>query len=156
MKQYIVVAWLLGALLTLGVACSKSGDSTATETGTTAEEDDDGTDTTNTRSLREQYATTPSSWPAASWYDGITGRQELATLQSAPSSDSLGVDKVALGETMFFDARLSDNTILSCSFCHRPASSYADHLTLSVTGQTRNPPTLQNVWYLNGNLFHDV
>jgi cytochrome c peroxidase len=65
-----------------------------------------------------------------------------------PADNQLTEEKVALGEALFFDRRLSADGSLSCATCHDPASAFADHHALAVgvggrTG-TRNAPTLLN------------
>ena len=56
-----------------------------------------------------------------------------------------------LGKRMFYDARLSGDTTLSCSSCHQPDKAFTDGQALSAAysgaGHFRNAPTLANVGY---------
>lgn len=70
-------------------------------------------------------------------------------------TNSLDQDPVAiqLGETLFFDTRLSANNQVSCATCHQPKKSFTDQNPLSAGLDlgTRNTPSLFNVrqknWY---------
>jgi cytochrome c peroxidase len=57
-------------------------------------------------------------------------------------------DKVALGEKLYFDKRLSADGTVSCATCHDPATAFAskDSIALGVKSQlgTRNAPTVLN------------
>ena len=64
---------------------------------------------------------------------------------------SLAPAKVALGEKLFFDARLSGDGTVACATCHNPAHAFADGRPVSVgiagrQGQ-RNAPTILNALY---------
>jgi cytochrome c peroxidase len=68
--------------------------------------------------------------------------------------------RIALGERLFFDRRLSLNRTLSCAMCHVPAQGYAVNdlaTAVGIEGRTvkRNAPTLLNVGLLH-TLFHDA
>jgi len=39
--------------------------------------------------------------------------------------------KVALGEELFFDKRLSDNNTMACAGCHQPAKAFTDQRPVS-------------------------
>lgn len=56
--------------------------------------------------------------------------------------------KAALGETLFFDPRLSGDSAVSCSTCHMPDKAWTDGQALAngytSTGYFRNTPTLLN------------
>lgn len=68
-----------------------------------------------------------------------------------PRSDSLAKEKVALGEKLFFDKRLSSDGTVSCAVCHDPAAAFAgkESLAIGVAARvgTRNTPTLLNVTF---------
>ena len=73
----------------------------------------------------------------------------------------VNVELAALGKRLFFDSRLSGNTVLSCSSCHIPDKGYADGKALSDaypgTLGFRNTPTLINtvykeVWFHDGRM----
>jgi cytochrome c peroxidase len=57
-------------------------------------------------------------------------------------------DRIALGEKLYFDKRLSADGTVSCASCHDPASAFAskDTVAIGVGNQsgTRNVPTLLN------------
>jgi len=59
--------------------------------------------------------------------------------------------KVALGETLFIDKRLSIDNTVSCSTCHEPLKGFVDHKITSegVGGQhgARNSPTVLNALF---------
>jgi cytochrome c peroxidase len=59
--------------------------------------------------------------------------------------------RAALGQNLFFDARLSANGTVACATCHNPARAFTDGRTTSVgihgrVGQ-RNAPTVLNALY---------
>jgi cytochrome c peroxidase len=59
--------------------------------------------------------------------------------------------KIALGEKLFFDGRLSANGMVACSSCHDPRRAFTDGRPVSVgignrLGQ-RNSPTILNALY---------
>jgi cytochrome c peroxidase len=60
-------------------------------------------------------------------------------------------EKIALGETLFFDGRLSANGTVACASCHDPRLAFTDGRATSVgihsrVGQ-RNSPTVLNALY---------
>jgi len=63
-----------------------------------------------------------------------------------PDDNPLTAAKVALGEKLYFDARLSTDNTVSCATCHDPAKGFADGKALAVgIGQktgSRNSPTV--------------
>jgi cytochrome c peroxidase len=68
-----------------------------------------------------------------------------------PADNPMSAAKVALGEKLFGDARLSVTGKYSCQSCHSPSRAFTDGLTRSrgATGETLalNAPTLLNVAY---------
>lgn len=77
----------------------------------------------------------------------------------APDDNPNTPEKVALGELLFFDTRLSDSGAFACSTCHLPRKGWTDGEKLSrkFDGElnTRHSPTLYNVgyaldWYWDG------
>jgi cytochrome c peroxidase len=68
-----------------------------------------------------------------------------------PSDNPMTAEKIALGQQLFFDRRLSRDGTLSCSSCHDPAHAFADRRTVSVgiggRRGRRNVPTLVNRGY---------
>jgi len=63
-------------------------------------------------------------------------------------------EKIALGEKLFFDKKLSKNGSMACATCHIPSEAYADGRTFSVDNRgndlSRNTPTLINSIYQRG------
>jgi cytochrome c peroxidase len=75
----------------------------------------------------------------------------MALTQYVFSPTSLRPARAALGQKLFFDARLSDDGTVSCATCHDPARAFTDGRPASIgiygrTGQ-RNAPTLLNALY---------
>jgi cytochrome c peroxidase len=75
-----------------------------------------------------------------------------------PIDNPLTQAKVSLGETLYFDKRLSINGTVSCATCHDPANSFTDRraLALGVSDKlgTRNAPTVLNAAFVT-QLFWD-
>jgi cytochrome c peroxidase len=68
-----------------------------------------------------------------------------------PEDNPMTVEKVALGEQLFFEPRLSGNGTQSCASCHQPARAFTDG-AVTATGSTgerhaRNSMALVNVAY---------
>ena len=65
-----------------------------------------------------------------------------------PDDNPLTTAKVALGQKLYFDARLSADNTVSCATCHDPAKGFADGkpLAVGIGGKTgaRNSPTVLN------------
>jgi cytochrome c peroxidase len=73
------------------------------------------------------------------------------TEAAIPPDNPLTPEKIALGEKLFFDGRLSADGTVACATCHDPARAFTDGRAVSVgidgrTGQ-RNAPTVLNVLY---------
>jgi len=68
-----------------------------------------------------------------------------------PSSNPMTPEKVALGQMLFFDPRLSGSGVISCATCHNPALGWEDGLSkgLGHMGHRlgRHTPTILNVAY---------
>src|ERR1700739_1757383 len=76
-----------------------------------------------------------------------------ATRASAPADNPQTPEKVALGEKLFFDGRLSVDGTVACSTCHDPTLAFTDGRPVSIgvkglAGQ-RNAPTILNALYNN-------
>jgi cytochrome c peroxidase len=87
-----------------------------------------------------------------------TGVPIEATVASAPRDNPQTPEKIALGEKLFFDGRLSVDGTVACSTCHDPARAFTDGRAVSIgvkgrSGQ-RNSPTILNALY-NGAQFWD-
>lgn len=67
----------------------------------------------------------------------------------SPEGNTATPERIALGEQLFFDARLSVHGQTSCASCHAPERGWADGLPLSMRlmgeRMTRNSPTIFNV-----------
>ncbi|WP_164108208.1 MULTISPECIES: cytochrome-c peroxidase [Sphingobacterium] len=141
--MYKAHSFFWGIMTLLWISCSKS---TPDPKPVDPYEEDN-------RKLRERYSTTTANWPKAEWYTGISQR-ELAELPVNPSSAR--PELIQLGKVLFFDNRLGrgDN---SCASCHNPNTHWIDQkkVAVGVGVHHRNTPTMENVWYLDGGLFHD-
>jgi cytochrome c peroxidase len=79
------------------------------------------------------------------------GFPAVATRAAVPPDNPQTAQKVALGQQLFFDARLSADGTVACSTCHNPAHAFTDARPTSVgikgrVGQ-RNAPTILNALY---------
>ena len=74
-----------------------------------------------------------------------------ATRAAAPADNPQKPEKIALGEKLFFDGRLSVDGTVACSTCHDPARAFTDGrpVSIGVNGQAgqRNSPTILNALY---------
>ena len=73
------------------------------------------------------------------------------TRQAIPADNPQTPEKIALGEKLFFDGRLSADGSVACSSCHDPARAFTDGKPTSIgikgrVGQ-RNAPTILNALY---------
>jgi cytochrome c peroxidase len=80
-----------------------------------------------------------------------TGVPLEATRASVPSDNPQTPEKIALGEKLFFDGRLSVDGTVACSTCHDPVRAFTDGRSVSIgvkgrSGQ-RNAPTILNALY---------
>jgi cytochrome c peroxidase len=88
-----------------------------------------------------EYKATPYNWiKPANFPDPIYDFE----------NNPLTVEGVALGKALFYDGKLSQNGIITCDFCHQPATAFAhtDHaLSHGIEDKigTRNVPAIQNV-----------
>src|SRR2546427_2642462 len=74
-----------------------------------------------------------------------------ATRAAIPPDNPQTPEKIALGQRLFFDGRLSADGTVACSTCHDPARAFTDGRPTSVgikgrAGQ-RNAPTILNALY---------
>jgi cytochrome c peroxidase len=69
-----------------------------------------------------------------------------------PAANPLSVEKIALGELLFFDPRLSATQQMSCETCHLPERGWADGLTQSPkfdgSPNARHTPSLYGAGFL--------
>ena len=74
-----------------------------------------------------------------------------ATRAAIPPDNLQTAEKIALGQKLFFDGRLSADRTVACSTCHDPARAFTDGRPTSIgiqgrVGQ-RNAPTILNALY---------
>jgi cytochrome c peroxidase len=79
------------------------------------------------------------------------GLPATVTRAAMPRDNPQTDAKIALGEKLFFDVRLSEDGTVACSTCHDPARAFTDARPNSVgikgrVGQ-RNAPTILNALY---------
>jgi cytochrome c peroxidase len=79
------------------------------------------------------------------------GVPALQTLAEVPADNPQSPQKIALGQKLFFDPRLSVDGTVACASCHNPDRAFTDGRPTSVgvhgrVGQ-RNAPTVLNVVY---------
>ncbi|MFD2640808.1 cytochrome-c peroxidase [Pseudomonas japonica] len=69
-----------------------------------------------------------------------------------PNNNPLTERKISLGKKLFFDRRLSHDSVLSCSTCHDPTLGFAENRTVSFSAHgknlERNAPSVFNTGYL--------
>jgi cytochrome c peroxidase len=75
----------------------------------------------------------------------------VAATRANPTDNPQTPEKIALGEKLFFDGRLSADGTVACSTCHDPAHAFTDARPTSIgikgrAGQ-RNAPTVLNALY---------
>src|SRR2546427_1610212 len=90
----------------------------------------------------------PLAEPKSLQQVGIPLQETSATV---PWDNPQSPEKIALGEELFFDARLSVDGTVACSTCHDPARAFTDGRPASIgvrgrVGQ-RNAPTILNALY---------
>ncbi len=70
---------------------------------------------------------------------------------AVPEDNPMSAEKVALGNRLYFDTRLSVDDTVSCATCHDPSKGFADGraVAVGVNGAkgTRNSPTTLNSVY---------
>jgi len=74
-----------------------------------------------------------------------------ATRQAVPPDNPQTPEKIALGQKLFFDGRLSADGAVACSTCHDPARAFTDGrpTSMGIKGRVgqRNAPTILNALY---------
>jgi cytochrome c peroxidase len=80
-----------------------------------------------------------------------TGLPVELTKSVTPSDNPQTPEKIALGQILFFDGRLSADGTVACATCHDPARAFTDGRPTSVGIQgrigQRNAPTIMNALY---------
>jgi cytochrome c peroxidase len=88
----------------------------------------------------------PKSVTTSNAVQSIRGR---LLRKNFPLNKSLGGNKVALGQKLYFDQHLSIDETVSCATCHDPAAAFASKDTVAIGAGnqigTRNAPTVLNV-----------
>jgi len=68
-----------------------------------------------------------------------------------PPTNPMTAEKIALGEQLYFDKRLSSSGSVSCALCHDPANAFTnlEPLSIGASGSqgTRNAPTVLNAMF---------
>jgi cytochrome c peroxidase len=68
-----------------------------------------------------------------------------------PANNPMTREKVALGEMLYFEKRISATGSVSCALCHDPANAFTDHSVLAIGVSsnvgTRNAPTILNAMF---------
>ncbi len=86
------------------------------------------------------------------------GISESLWWQRIPKDNPLSVEKIALGQALYFDKRLSIDGTVSCATCHDPALAFTDSQVVAIGGRdrrgTRNAPTILNTVF-NETFFWD-
>lgn len=100
--------------------------------------------------IRALYSKPVQDWPKPDIDSGVNW-QEFKPLPKIDSSyfSLMERPEVVLGKLLFFDPILSGSNQISCSSCHNPQTSWADHSTVPVGNDhlvgVRNTPSLLNV-----------
>lgn len=109
-----------------------------------------------THPTSSQTATGPGPIPVAGPLAAPKSLEQVgvpleATRAAIPVGNPQTPDKVALGEKLFFDGRLSVDGSVACSTCHDPAKAFTDGrpVSIGVKGRhgQRNAPTVLNALY---------
>lgn len=91
----------------------------------------------------------PAATPAAREFTLPRGLQDMPL--PVPPDNPMTPGKIALGEQLFFDKRLSKTKAMSCETCHVPEKGWTDGLALSPkfdgSLNTRHTPTLYGAAY---------
>lgn len=105
----------------------------------------------NTSGLWEGTANQPFNFDAPTFFEENSFQSEYFTQTVNRKNSEM---KIALGEKLFFEKKLSKNGRMACATCHLPGKAYADGLTFSKDNQGielhRNTPTLINSVYQRG------
>ena len=78
--------------------------------------------------------------------------EPLPALAPIPAGRTLSAARIALGEMLFFEPRISASGVISCATCHNPALGWTDRIPRATghEGQVgnRNTPTVLNAGFL--------
>ncbi len=85
------------------------------------------------------------------WLLATATNHTWAAVEYGQGMRSQNAALLALGRTLFFDARLSQDGTISCASCHQPEKAFTDgrNVAQGVHGRqgTRNTPSLRNTAY---------
>ena len=109
--------------------------------------------------LRRVYSGDPATWPAPHVDPGVNWKEIGLLPEVEHPADNPHTDaKQTLGETLFFDPRLSGSGQIACASCHDPDLGWADGRTTSFGHSrkhlARNAPTIRNTAF-QAHLFWD-
>ena len=81
------------------------------------------------------------------------GVPDGATRAAIPTDNPQTPEKIALGQRLFFDGRLSADGTVACSTCHDPGRAFTDGRPTSIgilrSARKRRPPSrLSGTWFL--------
>ena len=108
-----------------------------------------------TKTAPPQVTLKPASIPEAGVLGQPKSQQQVGlpvdATRAVPSDNPETPEKIALGQKLFFDGRLSADGTVACSTCHDPARAFTDRRPTSMgikggVGQ-RNAPTILNVLF---------
>jgi cytochrome c peroxidase len=131
-----------GTALVLGCGCQQPDGSSATETGAR------GATGQATGKAPPIPTAGPSAKPRSLHQVGLPAER---TRKAIPEDNPQTPEKIALGQKLFFDGRLSADGTVACATCHDPARAFTDGRPVSIgihgrAGQ-RNAPTVLNALY---------
>lgn len=67
-----------------------------------------------------------------------------------PKDNPMTSEKVALGEKLYFDKRLSSDRTVSCATCHDPATALADNNMVGIAVERRPQRPDGSQWRADG------
>ena len=89
--------------------------------------------------------------PVAAFAQLPRGIPQTLWRKRIPVTNPMTAEKIALGEKLYFDKRLSASGSVSCALCHDPANAFTDQEALSTGASgnpgTRNAPTILNAMF---------
>jgi cytochrome c peroxidase len=137
-----VVAAVTGTALILGGGCQRPGGDWVRETATHS----------TSPPATGKAPPLPSAGPLANPRSlHQVGLPADLTQKAIPPDNPQTPEKIALGQKLFFDGRLSADGSVACATCHDPARAFTDGRPVSIgihgrAGQ-RNAPTVLNALY---------
>jgi len=78
--------------------------------------------------------------------------EPLPAIPPIPAGSTMSPERIALGQMLFFEPRISSSGVISCATCHNPALGWTDRIPRATghDGQVgeRNTPTVLNAGFL--------